>query len=395
MAKSSSVDVDPLVDPRRRDGVKRDTFDDFLFECSSKWSNRIACLRDTTLGQATARAIKNGADFASSVFNAANWWRKLAIRRAYDRFPGLERADACVRKAVLKFLEEAGRAYADMSWARVAILTILLMAVIGFADSLIGRPVSFRLIYMLPIWVATRLGGGGSGFVAMLIVGVFCTIGDTPFESMRQESQVLNFAIRWISLGSFLLIVLQVEGALNLARQRATRDSLTGLANRYTIETMAEEAIAAQSQRPTPIHLAVIDCDNFKELNDSNGHAFGDHALKMLGRKLETETHGIGHVARLGGDEFIVLFQGVDCDTAAKSLRAADAGFKTILASMSAEGGISFGIATFGEDGQNYASLSRVADERMYTTKRSKCLAVVRIEHVPTEGIPSTSLGAA
>ena len=92
----------------------------------------------------------------------------------------------------------------------------------------------------------------------------------------------------------------------------------------------------------------------------------------MLGKRLESEVHPHGSVARLGGDEFIVLFKGADREQAVLALQNADAGFRKILESLESTGGISFGLATSGEDGSTYAALYRVADERMYAKKRAR-----------------------
>jgi diguanylate cyclase (GGDEF)-like protein len=98
-----------------------------------------------------------------------------------------------------------------------------------------------------------------------------------------------------------------LEGAHRELELIATRDPLTGAWNRRYLEQHFEEiAHAARAQR-RPLHLAVLDVDSFKKLNDTHGHHHGDDVLRRLVRILLDSLPGTAHVLRLGGDEFAVL----------------------------------------------------------------------------------------
>jgi len=120
----------------------------------------------------------------------------------------------------------------------------------------------------------------------------------------------------------------------------------------------------------------MADCDQFKVLNDQNGHAFGDHALKVLARRLVAVTRDIGAVGRMGGDEFVVLFSDVERGEAETAMEKSNIAFKRVMASLGVSTSISFGIATLGADGNDFDSLCRAADERMYSRKRTRQAAV-------------------
>ncbi len=89
--------------------------------------------------------------------------------------------------------------------------------------------------------------------------------------------------------------------------RRATRDALTGLANRPSLL----EAIEADLKSGTFVALIMLDLDGFKRINDSLGHAAGDALLVGIAERLDQRTRGVDMVARLGGDEFVLLLRGV------------------------------------------------------------------------------------
>ena len=303
-----------------------------------------------------------------------------AIARGDDEKSPLAGLLAKSRRAAWQIANAASKAYTNMTWARVSAATVLLLALIFSVDIFTGQVVAFRLIYVLPIWLAARLGGTGAGVFAMVLVGLLGSLTDAQLGNDSAD-QAMNFFVRWIGLGGILITILHVESALKLAIQKATHDPLTGLANRHTIQSMAEQVLVRSKDQLGSIHVAVIDCDNFKKLNDANGHAFGDHALKVLARRLEWATKETGSVARLGGDEFLVVFEGVSRSEAKATLDKANNGYRKIMASLGCKTSMSFGLATYAADGESLSELCRVADERMYDNKkamRKAGLAVVQ-----------------
>lgn len=88
----------------------------------------------------------------------------------------------------------------------------------------------------------------------------------------------------------------------------AVRDPLTGLFNRRHFERRMAELTAEARLRP-PFHLMLVDCDRFKAVNDTHGHAAGDELLRLLGDVIaEAVRAGTDTPCRIGGDEFGILF---------------------------------------------------------------------------------------
>lgn len=109
-----------------------------------------------------------------------------------------------------------------------------------------------------------------------------------------------------------------LRAKLEEARDNARRDPLTGLPNRRAFE----EAYADHLANGTALCVAVCDIDHFKLVNDGFGHAVGDRVLKAIGDAL-AEQCGEHIVARYGGEEFVVLFAGIDLQTAQNMLESA------------------------------------------------------------------------
>ncbi len=96
-------------------------------------------------------------------------------------------------------------------------------------------------------------------------------------------------------------------GAKRAAEEQALTDVLTGLRNRRALDLALDELTRAR----TPFGLMHIDLDFFKQVNDTFGHAAGDHVLRVVAAVLQSETRKSDTVARVGGDEFVIALVGM------------------------------------------------------------------------------------
>jgi len=100
----------------------------------------------------------------------------------------------------------------------------------------------------------------------------------------------------------------RLEGDKRQAETQALTDTLTGLRNRRALTQVLE----ALSRGRSPFALMHLDLDYFKTVNDTLGHAAGDHVLRVVAATLGRETRAEDTVARIGGDEFVLVFPGMD-----------------------------------------------------------------------------------
>ncbi len=107
-------------------------------------------------------------------------------------------------------------------------------------------------------------------------------------------------------------------------RHQASHDHLTGLGNRQLLQERLTQIIAASRRHGRRLALLMCDLDDFKDVNDTLGHAVGDQLLVQLARRLQSVTRASDNVVRLGGDEFAVLCEDIgstrDAVTAARRL---------------------------------------------------------------------------
>lgn len=105
------------------------------------------------------------------------------------------------------------------------------------------------------------------------------------------------------------LLTLQLHNATDLVRFRrqATRDPLTGLANRGRFEDELREQRLLWNRYRRPVALMVLDLDHFKDINDTYGHPAGDAVLRQVAEILMERTRETDLVARYGGEEMVVL----------------------------------------------------------------------------------------
>jgi len=164
--------------------------------------------------------------------------------------------------------------------------------------------------------------------------------------------------------------------AAETLRHQALHDNLTGLPNRARFNERLAAALerSAQSDSTRQTSLIMIDLNQFKEVNDTLGHEYGDRLLTDLARRLSRNLRGCDTIARLGGDEFAVLLDGPDARDAAdevaqRVLELSSDPFQ--IDEYRLQIGASVGIAVFPDHAEDAATLMRHADGAMYHAKES------------------------
>jgi diguanylate cyclase (GGDEF)-like protein/PAS domain S-box-containing protein len=152
----------------------------------------------------------------------------------------------------------------------------------------------------------------------------------------------------------------------------AHHDTLTGLPNRAMFSERAREAVAHARRHQKTCAFLFLDLDNFKTVNDTLGHDVGDALLKIISSRLRASVRGDDFIARIGGDEFCVLLQDIaDAREAAAVAQKLihELGKSYRIGEHQVASGASIGIACVPQDGEDVATLLRLADLAMYRAK--------------------------
>jgi len=158
------------------------------------------------------------------------------------------------------------------------------------------------------------------------------------------------------------------------ARNLADRDPLTGFYNhRFLHERLGEEVVRSQRARRA-LSVLMLDLDDFKLVNDTFGHLFGDRVLTWTAELIRSTLRASDVPARYGGDEFAIILPETDADEARVAAERIVAAFREQAFVSASRGpvpiGASIGAATFPADGRTATELIAAADLALYRVKR-------------------------
>jgi diguanylate cyclase (GGDEF)-like protein len=154
----------------------------------------------------------------------------------------------------------------------------------------------------------------------------------------------------------------------------AHHDHLTGLANRTLLHERLRQAILRAQHQDQKIAVFLVDLDNFKQINDSLGHADGDILLATVGQRLLSSVRESDTVARMGGDEFVIVmpdFRSMDDVERCGRQVIRNAAQPIRIAGQELSVSLSVGVSIYPECGLTAEELLRNADAAMYTVKDS------------------------
>jgi diguanylate cyclase (GGDEF)-like protein len=188
------------------------------------------------------------------------------------------------------------------------------------------------------------------------------------FNGMAEQLSVARAANR----ETLQLLETKVEERTRDLKDLAERDPLTGLANRRQLFSALNASIERAAAARSRVGAFFLDIDNFKTLNDSMGHAYGDRVLTAIAHRLEATASLFGFAARLGGDEFMIVHEGAA--TVEEIVAAGNEIVEAFAVPIKVEGrelivSVSVGASIYPDHEQNAEALLRAADAALFDAK--------------------------
>jgi diguanylate cyclase (GGDEF)-like protein len=304
---------------------------------------------------------------------------------------GLRRAPAALLLAAL-YLVSGALCFVGAAWPMdpgtpVGLLWALgvVGVVTGVALAVYGRPLEPALVHtavavlsvllaVLAWRSATAVGIVGLG-PALIAVSLYAA-HVLPLPAARAHAVFLvaassagaaaaepsGFLQPWVALSITVLVLAEAQSRLaRRLRNAADTDSLTGVANRRAWETEASRHLARALRTGEPLAIAILDLDDFKQVNDRDGHGAGDALLRDLTSGWTTRLRQADLLGRYGGDEFVLCLPATDADGAVELLAQLEETHRFRW---------SVGLATV-QQGDTLTSVLARADRNLYLRKRA------------------------
>ena len=163
--------------------------------------------------------------------------------------------------------------------------------------------------------------------------------------------------------------ILMEEEKSNSISEIATKDMLTGLVTREVFFVVLDKELQQLDRSDETVSLAMLDIDDFKQVNDTHGHQQGDSVLTAVGRSILNNIRDMDTAARYGGEELVILMPRTEIDTAYLVVER----IRKDIETLSIDGikvTISIGLASSSRSKQSVEALLRQADEALYAAKK-------------------------
>ena len=348
---------------------------------------------DSEIPEAPAGAPEAQHDHAQMGRISGGLWTVAALVGATGAFlPGASHADIgwVLGLSALVLAYGVGSLTGVIPWQRASLTAlgigmVVTVPVVGLALYLTGGSIS----YIEPLLVCSLLYAAfffparwawPLSIELVLVAGTPLLYDDGAWDNA--------FLPRYLALAAAFLAVTSVMVRLKKrlvdaeARQReiANRDPLTGVGNRRAFDRALRDALRARngphggrrSADSSPLALLIFDFDGFKAINDDHGHAAGDTILRRAADRAQGVLRSGDTLARIGGDEFAVIAPGAGIEGARMLAEAIHGAIGEIEPGWETPIRVSVGWATFPDDGLDFETLMRQADQRMLDLKHNR-----------------------
>lgn len=244
----------------------------------------------------------------------------------------------------------------------------------GYLENNFGIVHTTLLVLPPAVWLALEYDLGYTligNFAVMLIAGIGTGFGYGPFKDHTTGLPLLTSVF---ALTTLLIAASRTERrvAEHTIYQLATRDTLTGIANRSFFGKRMEQALYGARRYNRKVAVMFIDLNYFKKINDTLGHEAGDKLLVQVAQRIHACMRADSMLARFGGDEFVILVDHVNDANVLTTV--AERVIETVSKPYDINGqachiACAIGISIYPDDGASMSELMCKADAAMYRAK--------------------------
>lgn len=256
-------------------------------------------------------------------------------------------------------------------WHLVVGLAVF-VALVAIADFVTGDSVQLTILYLPAIYIVCWT----VNLKVAVFLSTFCSLlwllDDLLMEG-RRDLQHYEYWMTFVHCAFFLVIAsvgARLRTLLEHERSLARTDGLTGVANSQFFVERAEGELARSRETRRPLTVAFLDCDNFKQVNDTLGHTVGDDLLRRAAEIMESSLRPTDLVARLGGDEFAILLTDTTQAEAEKVIARVRSRLQQVMEENNWPVTLSIGVVTYSTPPESLREAMREADNAMYHVKQ-------------------------
>ena len=198
------------------------------------------------------------------------------------------------------------------------------------------------------------------------VIGAIVVMGDQAAQVTSVEANLLK------PLARFAFTAVKKVKELEHVKGQATKDALTGLANRRAFDDRMKQLLASSERMGQKVSLILADVDRFKGVNDTYGHEAGDEVLKAVAGKFAESTRGMDMCFRYGGEELAIILpqtNGKLAGDVAERLRRKIEEMEIPAGEHVIKVTVSFGVACYPDTVEGQENLFKAADEALYVAK--------------------------
>jgi diguanylate cyclase (GGDEF)-like protein len=252
-----------------------------------------------------------------------------------------------------------------------AVIAFGLVLAVAIAEALSGFEPSLLSLHAVPVAFAAWTTTARIAYVLALVAATL----PTPFSALTGQpvgwAAVWSISSDFVLLGTIAMLLSTLKRRLADEAAFVATDALTGLPNRGSFMARLDDELARAARYGRAFTLAYVDLDNFKAVNDLEGHDAGDELLRRIADTLRSSTRQTDVLGRLGGDEFAAVLP----ETTGSATGSVLENMRKQLIKTMANGGwpvtFSIGAVTFEVPIDTGREALQVADQAMYAVKRS------------------------